>query len=381
MDYAYGLSNRQTSFLQLPLVRLLYSGFPVVAMFFLLSGFVLSYRPLALQSLQPKDTASAEELMACLSSLAFRRGIRLFVPPLASTFVTMCMVYYVPQVWQEPPHLSSFRAQASDWGQFIHKDLLNVWSATHMESATYRYDPNLWTVTPEFSCSMLLLLSHLVMIRKARLVRLIFWTACSSYTFQEGLFEVGLFHTGALIADLNFSKNERCRLLPRPEYVTTIWITVFLSGGFLASYPEQRATEIFVYSWLPLFGSNHYDEYVCWQMTGATLTILSLTAERRLQNLFSIPALEHFVRLSYAIYLCHGPVLRILQPRLIPVLPSDFGSFEKPSSFTLLYTFTMLFPVVWDFAWLFWRVVDEPTTRYARRLERFLMSPDQSHIN
>lgn len=376
MDYAYGLSDTRTSFLQLPLARLLYSGFPIVAMFFLLSGFVLSYRPLALQCLQPEDAVTAE-LFACLSSVAFRRGIRLFLPAMITTFVTMCTVYWIPQACQEPPRLDSFRAQVIDWKEFICGDLLNVWSAAHRESATYRYDPNLWTITPEFTCSMLLLLSHLVMIRKARLVRLIFWTVCSIHTFRQGLFGVGLFHTGALIADLTFSTNERSRHLARPEYATTIWTIVFLSGGFLASYPEQRATDTFVYSWLPLFGSHHYDEYVCWQMTGATLMMLSLAAERGLQKLFEMPVLEHFGRLSYAVYLCHGLVLRLLQPRLISILASRFGPVEKPNTFNLLCAFTVLFPVVWALAWLFWRLVDEPTARYARRLETSLTSPNR----
>ncbi len=46
--FGYGFGETNNRFLQLPIVRLLYSGVPMVALFFIISGYALSYKPVLL---------------------------------------------------------------------------------------------------------------------------------------------------------------------------------------------------------------------------------------------------------------------------------------------------------------------------------------------
>ena len=84
MDRSYHSLPIQNNshFLQLPLIRLVYAAEASVAMFFVLSGYVLSQRSIAAIS-----TGDLEKANARLSSLAFRRGIRLFGPALIASLL------------------------------------------------------------------------------------------------------------------------------------------------------------------------------------------------------------------------------------------------------------------------------------------------------
>lgn len=88
-------------FIQLPLVRALIAGKGMVCVFFVLSGFVLSYSSLrkvndpGRQNKQEK-TGNRDDLLTSVSSMTLRRAIRLFGPLLALAFITAFVTYYVP---------------------------------------------------------------------------------------------------------------------------------------------------------------------------------------------------------------------------------------------------------------------------------------------
>lgn len=74
---AYGLyeDRAASSPLQLPIVRIIYSGRPMVHVFFIISGFVLCYKPI--KQIHEQQYSA---LSSTLSSSIFRRAIRLFLP-------------------------------------------------------------------------------------------------------------------------------------------------------------------------------------------------------------------------------------------------------------------------------------------------------------
>lgn len=87
--------------IQLPLVRALIAGKGMVCVFFVLSGFVLSYS--SLRKINDPDRLSKQEkagnrddLLTSVSSMTLRRAIRLFGPMLALAFITAFVTYYVP---------------------------------------------------------------------------------------------------------------------------------------------------------------------------------------------------------------------------------------------------------------------------------------------
>jgi peptidoglycan/LPS O-acetylase OafA/YrhL len=73
-------SDYNRHLVKLPFIRLVYSG-PTITIFFLVSGFVLAYKPLKLIR---KGDYNA--LIKAMVSSIFRRALRLFLPPVTSTF-------------------------------------------------------------------------------------------------------------------------------------------------------------------------------------------------------------------------------------------------------------------------------------------------------
>ena len=86
----YGVDTTETrswSVIQLPFIRVIHSGRPMVHVFFVLSGFVLSRKPLKLAR-----AGNYSDLHTTLSSSIFRRGLRLFLPAVASTFTAFLLI-------------------------------------------------------------------------------------------------------------------------------------------------------------------------------------------------------------------------------------------------------------------------------------------------
>ena len=122
----WGVDDHNKFLVQLPFLRALYSGHLMVHIFFVLSGYVLSFKPL-----QFMRSRSYEDLFRSLSSSIFRRAIRLYLPVVLVTFITMLSVQaglwtYATKVRddkqivaglneQHPPHFPTFKEQFWNW--------------------------------------------------------------------------------------------------------------------------------------------------------------------------------------------------------------------------------------------------------------------------
>lgn len=78
----WGCGEANYNLLKLPFLRLFYQGPPAVCVFFIISGYALSYKPLKLLRGQ-----QVVEFSNNMSSLVFRRGIRLYLPTVISTLM------------------------------------------------------------------------------------------------------------------------------------------------------------------------------------------------------------------------------------------------------------------------------------------------------
>jgi peptidoglycan/LPS O-acetylase OafA/YrhL len=95
----------------LPIVRLFFTGGHfAVAIFLIISGYVLSAKPLALI-----HSGNLENLDKNLGSALFRRWIRLYGPVILVTFVYMAS-WHVFGIWTpEPKHKPDFREEIWNW--------------------------------------------------------------------------------------------------------------------------------------------------------------------------------------------------------------------------------------------------------------------------
>lgn len=93
----WGSGGRHHHFLKLPIIRLWYQGPPAVCMFFVISGYALCYRPLKFIR-----SRSVNEFSTTVSSLVFRRGIRLFLPTAISLTLITLMLRIGVYDWSRP---------------------------------------------------------------------------------------------------------------------------------------------------------------------------------------------------------------------------------------------------------------------------------------
>lgn len=91
---SWGTGADNYHFLKLPIVRLWYQGPPAVCVFFVISGYALSYRPLKLIR-----NGAMSDFATTMSSLTFRRGVRLYLPTAISTLMIVSLLRIGAYEW------------------------------------------------------------------------------------------------------------------------------------------------------------------------------------------------------------------------------------------------------------------------------------------
>ena len=390
--YGYGRLDENTNILQLPFIRLLYSGPPMVCLFFVISGYALSLKPLKLSRSQSWD-----KLFNTMSSSVFRRGIRLFIPASISTFIVATMVglgWYEPTrefatnknllrniIEHHPERLETFYEQLCDWGwkffNFIH-----VWGWEPFGGST-TYDVHLWTIPVEFRCSLMLFITIIGLARLQTSLRFIFLALIAWFTYRNNRWEMVLFFAGMFLAELDLLRgiHNTSSLLPLStswkspltvKHFHIFWVAVGILGLYLMSQPDDNFAETPGWVWLSSYIPEWFtDKYRYWQCVGSIFFVLATNHSIILQHPFNNPIVQYLGKISYSIYLVHGPVLHVIGYRIEPwawsITGSDPG--RQYNSGFLLGSVCIIPITIWV-ADLFWRAVDVPTVRFARWLEQ-----------
>jgi len=391
-----GQPNENSSLLQLPIVRLFYSGPPMVAIFFVISGYALSYKPL--KQMRSRDF---EGLMTTLTSSVFRRPVRLFLPCFASTlivvFLTRLGLYKLTEDFAndmrmvpEDHYMTEANAlsQLGDWMQKM-LDFVNVfdWS---LYSGSIDLDRHLWTIPVEFRCSMALFLTHILVARmtsRLRVATLVFLLGWGTYWNR---WEMVPFWAGVLVAELDLAKavkeenvmSEKLGLDDVPIRYHSFFRTCFdsatlISGMFLASYPDADGHISPGYAWLTTMIPDRYTQkHRFWPTIGAVMIVWSIGNLNCIKKIFNSRILQYLGQISFPLYVCHGFVIHTFTYYLLDLLwdttdaYSDRARFERGFAFAALGSIVL---VVWT-SDLFLRVVDTRCVRLAKWLESQLLA-------
>jgi peptidoglycan/LPS O-acetylase OafA/YrhL len=383
---------------QLPFIRILFQGSPMVFIFWVISGAALSLRPLQLAR-----SRSYEKLMLSLFSSVFRRFIRLYLPCFVVSFCIMIVVFlgaYDPTLkkdWpfdgtneSQPVKLPTIGAQLYHW-------VKNVWSwANPFEPRRHEYDPHYWTIPREFKYSIVLFATQAGAAKLKPLARTILLSLIYVYCMVINQQPFALFIGGMICAEYILSLEER-----KPEFITDneqlahsehwtnrfaqqtrwirkhvpswpMWLLLFIFSLHLIGFPHYRPWQAYGYytlDWLtPSFVEKKTTFY--WSL-GSTLIVFPLAAAPFLQRIFSNPLSVYLGHISFALYIVHGPVNHIIGYRLVPVIWSITGKewvwqYELGLFLSWLVVATI---VIW-LADLVTRVVDQPTVKFGRWLQQ-----------
>jgi peptidoglycan/LPS O-acetylase OafA/YrhL len=196
MESALGYKD-QYYFACVPGIRLFFTGGHVaVCVFFFISGYVLSAKPLAL--IHAGEFLKLED---SLSSAMFRRWPRLFLPAAFTTFI-YATSWHLFGIWTAvPAHQNTYAKEVVAWaGDFSRFS----WPFRGGTTIYSRYNFHLWSIAVEFRGSIVIFTSLLAFSRCRRNARLLGQAILTFYFLfiTDGML-YAMFSAGMLLSDLD----------------------------------------------------------------------------------------------------------------------------------------------------------------------------------
>ena len=302
-----------------PGIRTFFSGgHYAVSTFFVISGYVLSIKPLNLL-----HAGNFVGLGDHLASSLFRRWIRLYLP-LFAAMVFYALSWHLFGIWVHSAE------QQSNW----HDELWALYAEFKNFSFVFKeggvpwlsYNFHLWSIPAEFRGSIVVYTSIMAFSRCSLVAHLWCQVGLVFYFMYiaDGWY-CAMFVAGTLIRhlDLLAEKGELPRFLARLDPIKTfIYYHLFALSVFLGGVPSEnrnmdqladnrgwyflsflKPQAVFDYKWFYLFWA-------------ATLLVASIPRIHWLKAFFETRVCQYLGRISYALYLVHGPVLWTLGDRL-----------------------------------------------------------------
>ena len=396
MVRAYG-SPGAYSLWQLPLVRLLYAGSPMVPIFYVVSGCVLSLKPLSDIHNQEWGT-----LLLTVSSATFRRAFRLFLPSMAITFITMLAtqmgVYHHPYPFMHsnaiqidrPQRLPNLAAQYVDWLNWVATKLFYTEEIFQPlpGTTTSNYGFQLWTISVEFYVSIALFITIVGLARLKPSKREFLVFLLCVFALFVGRWDVACFVAGIGVTELSIQT--RPAELPHQESTSAgvytrgasasnrvlalrncAFALLLIFGLFIASYPGREASRNFIYQ--PF--SAIVDSQRFWESLAAIFILTSISQLGLIRNLFISAIPKYLGRISYGMYLTHVALLNLFGWAITPwiwTFTGNVGWWSRQGGFAISLGINLIL-LLW-IADLWTRAIDEPCVRLAKRMERWAMT-------
>jgi peptidoglycan/LPS O-acetylase OafA/YrhL len=352
--YPYAIFGVQGSYLQhaewetlffYPPFGLLVAGQFAVCLFFILSGYVLSYNFIG-------EPFQSKKIIAAIVKRPVRLGgLVLFTIMLAGLLWHYGLFYNaaVAEISASKPFFISYWAGDLD----ISRLLTDV--ATSAFSAGRYYNPPLWTIKMELYGSLEVFLFVLLFgTSKYRLFLLALLLVLTRNSLYQG------FVIGVIFADM-----VKCGRLDRNSLgnlrALSLLAPLFL---FFSAYPNYVSSDFIgktLYGFLPDdggFGGGY-------PMLAAFLLFWLVVANGRSQNILHHPHLQFLGRISYGLYVIHFLVIGSFSSWLFLKLYGTLGY-----GATVLAVLLVGLPLIGLAAYLVTRFVDEPFVRLASYTSR-----------
>ena len=392
---AWHADKDQTSFFQLPLVRSIFvAGGGAVSVFFVLSGYVLTYRCLGMIR-----KGAANEVYPAVASSVFRRGFRLYLPPVLLTFGEMLMT----RRGYAPPLNFSFVAEPTFMGQFwdwvletnrLVNPIHNFSRAIHGFVSHPKYEPVIWTIPVEFYGSMVCYLLLLALARvSCNSSRMAVVAVLGLLGMALGCWNIFCFAAGMLIADFNLGQDEESdnhsNTIPstsppkqqQQQQRPFLWTAAFALCFYIAGFPtlvfkDARTKPMPGFEALRALipaGLDMEDAARFWWSIAGVGLLLSVSQLRRLRAVFETNLCQYLAKISFALYLVHEWCIVLFGLRLQGLLMGLAGleSGDKGLGYWMVCVvwFGLFTVPVFALAAQVERWIDVPSVKFAKWLE------------
>ncbi|PHH86937.1 hypothetical protein CDD83_9552 [Cordyceps sp. RAO-2017] len=390
---SWGCADSNYEVFKLPFLRLWYQGPQAVCVFFVISGYALSYRPLKLIR-----SRSISEFSTTMSSLVFRRGLRLYLPTAVSTLLIVCLLRVGAYEWTRdfandrtymrniiephPLRMDNTYHQFRDWALHMYK-FVHVFGWERFGGTT-SYDVHLWTIPVEFRCSLYLFLVILGTARLQAKLRVLTVGGVMWFAYRHSRWDFLLFLGGMVLAEWDLARDAHASPPALPQDEKTVerpaqplwkrlfWISVSILGLYLLCQPDDGGDVTpgwrFLTSMIPSWWAE--ESYRYWQSAGAVVFVAAVGHTGGWQHFFNLPAIQYLGKISYALYLMHGPAMHTVGYHFEKWAYSLTGvdGYWYNAGFALGACFCVPITIWW--ADVFWRAVDVPSVKFAKWVER-----------
>jgi peptidoglycan/LPS O-acetylase OafA/YrhL len=329
-----------------PILRIVHSGPGMVDLFFVISGFVLSYRLLI--SMRNRDTG---HMLDSLASSIFRRYLRLYGSAAVAMFISMLCIRLnwidsIDSGWYHFDRKDTFFQQLYDWLQDL-GNFSNPFVALEgfwyegLFSARYLYP--MWTIPIEFRGSMVLFGFCTAVCKLSTKHRMILcWVTIALCYYWQTIYIASFFH-GMFIADASLGRHPqrlksdmqipqhgndskspppRQSIAARIGYVAMLLAALFLLGGPLSAesggtFPWQYLTETF-----PKWGTGLEAHF--WPSIGAFMLVFALESYPSLQKPLTLNFSQYLGDLSFGIYAMHQIVMWTFYKHVVDPLREQY---------------------------------------------------------
>ncbi|TGO20741.1 hypothetical protein BPAE_0269g00110 [Botrytis paeoniae] len=394
LEMGFGYEKKYYA-IQLPFVRTFFTGGHLaVTTFFVISGYVLSKKPLML--IQSGDLAKLGDNLA---SALFRRWIRLWLPVIATTFIYLT-IWHMFNLYPLPrsEHEKTWTGEVWKWYletknfSYIFRTGGDPW---------FTYNVHVWSIPVELKGSITIYTALVAFSRCSRNARLYLELGLIYYFMYiaDGAHNA-MFVAGMLLCDLDLlaENDDLPRFFSRfDSWKELIFSNLFVAAMYLGGVPTFDLDEkvlrntpgwhylsylkpqaVFDYKWFYLFFA-------------ATFLVASIPRIPWLKSFFETRFCQYMGHISFAFYLVHGPIMALLGDRLYSavgwskemsdemapwknIFPiSKVGPFGMELSFFVPHL--ILFPVTIWIAEIVTRLIDEPSVRFAQWLYRRTLAP------
>jgi len=266
-------------------------------------------------------------------------------------------------------------------------------------------DAHVWTIAVEFKSSFTLFVLAVGTSMFTSRWRLLVNGAVLLYCGLQG-YRTAQFVAGMILAELDIIRKQSERLATRRQrdpllgeksspsnsarryqqfdWAAAAWGICFVVGLYLLSIPFLEPVTISPYVFLArLLPAYVASKNKLIRFIGAVMTTWSCVNSRAVAQIFNSRVAQYLGRISFALYLTHGLMIRSLGYVLIWNLRTWCNAYVREETslgqfvFIWLGGYVVLLPSCLWVADIFWRTVDVPSVKLARWLEQQLRRPPE----
>lgn len=384
-------SSQNPHFLQLPVIRIIYDGATMVTIFFVVSGFALSYKPLLLA-----DKDDFPTLSNALASATFRRAMRLCIPCAAIAFLSAMTSYFNlfhPDAKSKDPRSDTLMGTVGWWFNVLifgfnpfRIDSGDLWNTPLLE-----LEGVMWTIPFEYRGSLVVFAIILALGRTRRSFRLAALSCNLLYLIFVAQWDIFLFVSGILCCEIHHFLRSRPDMLPSDEsregkdksLVQSVARICGLILGLLAilyvlSQPESWmdvGDAPFYTSLDAMTPSAWYGAPECgrfWRCLAAVALILIIDHTSVLRGWFRSRFPQYLGEISFSLYLIHGWLLNTIGRRIVALIygwTAQFGSGTTREVCSMGLVLLIFTPILFWASDLLTRHLDRRTLDFARWAE------------